>query len=280
MSHLSATPPAVISFVRRDARRGFFWLRRAHAMFRAAPLPWLLLLVVYYVLVALAELGPWPSLGKLAASILKPVFAVGFLAAAWSQERGARPRFRDLFQGFRSNLWALVPLGLVFFAGMMLAVWATSLVDGGALIGWFSGSEEPSAELQRSGKLQLAFLFGALCALPTILALWFAPALVVFHDATAWKALTTSLRAAVANWRPTGVFGLAVLFFGGILPALGATLARIVGETAGTIIAVGVVFPYMLVFLATFQIADYVAYRDVFHADEPPALAGSSDHAG
>jgi hypothetical protein len=33
----------------------------------------------------------------------------------------------------------------------------------------------------------------------------------------------------------------------------------------------------MLVFLATFQIADYVAYRDVFHADEAPA---PSDQAG
>jgi hypothetical protein len=276
----NAASPAIIPFVRRDARRGLFWLRRAHAMFRAAPLPWLLLLVVYYVLVALAELGPWPSLGKLAASILKPVFAVGFLAAAWSQERGGRPALRDLFRGFRSNLWALVPLGIVFFGGMMLAVWATSLVDGGALIAWFSGSEEPSEELQQSGRLQLAFLFGALCALPTILALWFAPALVVFHDASAWAALSTSLRAALANWRPTGVFGIAVLFYGGILPALGATLARVIGETAGTIIAVGVVFPYMLVFLATFQIADYVAYRDVFHADEPPTAADSPDQAG
>jgi len=270
----------VIVFARHDARRGIFWLRRAHAMFRAAPLQWLVLLAVYYVaLVALAELVPW-SVGKIAASILKPVFAVGFLAAAWGQERGGRPRLRDLFQGFRSNLWALVPLGVVLFAGMMLAAWATSLVDGGALIDWFSGGEEPSEELQRSGRLQLAFLFGAVCALPTVLALWFAPGLVVFHDAGAASALWTSLRAALANWRPAGVFALAVLFYGIVLPALGATLARIIGETAGTVLAVGVVFPYMLVFLATFQIADYVAYRDVFHADEPPPLNAPSDQAG
>ena len=149
--NLSDGSPAAISFVRRDARRGMFWLRRAHTMFRAAPLPWLLLLVVYYLLVAFAELGPWPSLGKLAASILKPVFAVGFLAAAWSQERGGRPALRDLFRGFRSNLWALLPLGVVFFLGMMLAVWSTSAVDGGALISWLSG-EEPSEEMQRSGR--------------------------------------------------------------------------------------------------------------------------------
>jgi hypothetical protein len=277
--NLSDGPPAAISFVRRDARRGMFWLRRAHTMFRAAPLPWLLLLIVYYLLVAFAELGPWPSLGKLAASILKPVFAVGFLAAAWSQERGGRPALRDLFRGFRSNLWALLPLGVVFFAGMMLAVWSTSVVDGGALISWLSG-EEPSEEVQMSGRLQLAFLFGALCALPTILALWFAPALVVFHDAGAVSALWTSLRAALANWRPAGVFGITVLFYGGVLPALGAGLARFVGDTGGTIIWVGIVLPYMLVFLATFQIADYVAYRDVFHADDPPALGQSDAQAG
>ena len=47
-----------IAFARRDALRGAFWLRRAYAMFRAAPLPWLLLLFSYYLLAALAELGP------------------------------------------------------------------------------------------------------------------------------------------------------------------------------------------------------------------------------
>ena len=69
--------------------------------------------------------------------------------------------------------------------------------------------------------------------------------------------------------RSVAVFGLAVLFYGGVLPALGGTLARQLGTTGATIVALGLLFPYMLIFLATFHIADYVAYRDVFHADEP-----------
>lgn len=270
---MTSIPPTAtpIPFAQRDARRGMVWLRHAFAMFRAAPLPWLLLLFTYYILVALAELGPWPSIGKLAASILKPVFAVGFLAAAWTQERGGKPSLSDLFRGFRSDLRALLSLGVVFFAGMTLAVAATALVDGGALIAWISGGEEPSEEVLQSGRLQLAMLLGAACALPTLLALWFAPALVVFHDAGAIAALATSLRAALANWRPVLVFGLAVLFYGGVLPALGGTFARQLGETGATVVALGILLPYMLVFLATFQIADYVAYRDVFHPDEPVA---------
>ena len=50
---------------------------------------------------------------------------------------------------------------------------------------------------------------------------------------------------------------------------MGGTLARALGATGGTIVALGLLLPYMLVFLATFHIADYVAYRDVFHPDEP-----------
>ena len=259
-----------IPFVRRDARRGLYWLHHAFAMFRAVPLRWASLIVAYYLIVALAELGPWPALGKLAASILKPVFAVGFLAAAWGQDRGRKPSLVDLFRGFRSNLWALLPLGFVFFVGMTLAAAATALIDGGALIAWGASGEEPSDELVESGRLQLAMLFGLACALPTLLALWFAPALVVFDDAGALTALATSLRAALANWRPVAVLGMLILFYGGIVPALGGALARLLDLAAGTVVVLGLLFPYMLVFLATLQIADYVAYCDVFHADPAP----------
>jgi hypothetical protein len=240
-------------------------------MFRAAPLPWLLLLCTYFALVLVAELGPWNAIGKLAASVLKPVLAVGFLAAAWSQDRGGTPRFADLFRGFRSDLWALIPLGVFFVVGMTIAFSATSLVDGGALIALLSTAQQPPEELLDSGRIQLAMLFGMLCALPTLLALWFAPALVVFNDASAVTALTTSLRASLANWRAVAVFGLMAIFYGGVLPALAVTLARLFGLGIAAIVGVGLVLPYLVAFLATFQIADYVAYRDVFHPEEPIA---------
>ena len=260
--------PEPIPFARRDALRGAFWLRRAFAMFRAAPLPWLLLLCSYYLLAALAEFGPWSAYGKLAASVLKPVFTVGFLAAAWAQERGGKPALADLFRGFRSNLWALIPLGVIFVCGITIAFMATTLIDGGALIGLLSGDLQPSDELLGDGRVLLALLFGVACALPTLLALWFAPALVVFNDAGALTALRTSLRAALANWRPVAVFGLIVFLYGGALPVLCLTVARLFGAGVATAVAIALVLPYLFGFLATFQISDYVAYRDVFHADE------------
>jgi hypothetical protein len=82
---------APITFELRPAAHGVAWLSRAATMFRAAPLPWLLLLFVYYLLIGLTEFGPWGWIGQFVAPLLRPVFAVGILAAAWSQERGGVP---------------------------------------------------------------------------------------------------------------------------------------------------------------------------------------------
>ncbi len=260
-------PP--IRFARRDARQGIEWLKQASAMFKRNPLAWLFLLFTYYLLIGVAELGPWARVGQVVAPVLKPLFAVGFLAAAWTQERGGSPKLAHLFRGFRSNLYALVPIGIVFLAGITLAVLATSLVDGGTLIGMLSGTEKPSEAVVLSGRLQLAMLFGGLCALPTLLALWFAPALVVFEDAGAGTALATSFRAAVANWRPVATYGSLVFAFGGVLPGLVLSIGQLLGETVAGMLALFLVLPYLFAFVATLHISDYVSYRDVFHPDEP-----------
>ena len=273
----AATSTVSIPFARRDARNGIVWIRRAYAMFRAAPLRWLLLLFSYYLLIGLLELGPVQAVGQFVAPLLKPVFAVGFLAAAWSQERGIAPRFEHLFRGFRSNLLALVPLGAVFLVGITLALIATALVDDGRLMALISGAEKPTEEALASGPVQLAMLFGAVCAVPSLLALWFAPALVVFNDAGAVRALGTSLRAAIANWRPIGVYCLAVMVLGLVLPIFAISIAHLFGDAVAGLVALFVVVPYLFTFVAALHISDYVSYRDVFHADEaPPGKASDS----
>ncbi|MEO8741022.1 MAG: BPSS1780 family membrane protein [Casimicrobiaceae bacterium] len=262
-----------IAFVRVDTAHGIAWMKQAFGMFRRAPLAWLLLIFTYYFLVAITELGPWAYVGQIVAPIMKPVFAVGFLAAAWTQERGDAPRFEHLFRGFRSNLFALIPLGIVFLVGMTLAIWATTLVDGGVLVGALATGERPAPDAPASGRLLFAMLFGAVCALPTLFALWFAPALVVFNDASAARALATSLRASLANWRPLLMFALALFGLGVLLPGMVVTIARLFGDTLAGVVALFVIVPYFFVFIATLHISDYVSYRDVFRPDEPPLAA-------
>ena len=260
-------PGTPIVFARHDARRGAIWLKEAHAMLTAHRLPWLMLLLLYYLVIGIVDIIP--LIGQFGLPLLKPVFAVGFLAAAWNQERGGAPELRLLFQGFRSNLWALLPLGAFMLVGISVAVLATSLVDGGKLLEVLSGKAKLDEAVLATGEVQAAMLFAAVLALPVILALWFAPALVVFQDCSAAEALATSLRAAIANWRAISVYGALVFLFGGVLPGIAtAIVAAVVPAEYALVVAVAFLLPYVFLFVATLHVSDYVSYRDVFHSGE------------
>lgn len=269
-----------IAFTRYDGRRGGAWLAEAWSMLSRQRMPWVSLVVTYYVALAVVDWLPW--IGAFLAPILKPVLSVGMLAAAWTQERGGRPEVRMLTRGFGSNLWALVPLGIVLVAGVAIAIAATALVDGGRLLelvygtapadpGSAASADQIRATLS-SPRVELAMVFGGLCALPTILALWWAPALIVFQDAGAATALRVSLLAALANWRAVLRYALLAFLLGGIVPSFVTTLiALIVPAPVYPIAATAIVLPYLVIFVTTLHISDYVSYRDVFHAGEPVA---------
>jgi len=125
-------------------------------------------------------------------------------------------------------------------------------------------------------RVQLAIVFGALCALPTLMALWWAPALVVFQDARLVGALTASFRAALANWRPAARYAIGVFIMGAIVPTLlTAILALLIPAPLNAMFAAVLVLPYVAFFVATLHISDYVSYRDVFHASEVAHAASS-----
>lgn len=267
-----------IVFTRYEGRRGIGWLRESYAMFRRHRLAWIGLLLGYYVVLLAVDIVPW--IGALLAPLIKPVLQVGFLAAAWTQERGGKPAPRMLFRGFGANLGALLPLGIVFVLGISLALGSTALIDGGRLLEMLYGAA-PAADADPAGaarrvqetlaspQVQVAMLFGALCALPTILALWWAPALVVFQDAGLATALAASLRAAAANWRAALRYALGVFVLGAIVPTIVTTLlALLVPPPLNATLAALLVLPYLAFFVATLHISDYVSYRDVFHAGE------------
>ncbi len=264
-------PPREFAFVRHPARHGFVWLASAYSMFRAQRLAWVVLVLAYFLVLLLLRVVPF--VGPYAMTVMKPVLAVGLLAAAWTQERGGTPTLRHLFQGFRANLWALVAVGVFFVVGITLAVFASSLVDDGKLLELMGGgaalTEEQIAAALADGDVQLGMAFSALLSLPIVIATWWAPALVVFQDAPAGAALGASLRAALANWRPLAVYGLAVFFYGGVVPGLViALIALVVPASVGQLFVVALLLPYSLFFAATLHVSDYVSYRDVFHSGE------------
>jgi hypothetical protein len=272
--------PREFLFTRYDARQGIVWLTQAYGMFKQQRLAWVVLLLAYYLVLIL--LRAIPVLGPYAMTVMKPVFAVGLLAGAWTQERGSPPKLSQLFQGFRANLWALLPIGLFFVVGITIAVFASSLVDGGKLLDFLSVggamTEEQLAAALAGGSLQVGMLFSALLAIPVLIATWWAPALVVFQDAGPGPALLASLRAALANWKPLSIYALGVFFYGGVVPGLIiGGIALVVPQPAAQVLVIALLLPYSLFFAATLHISDYVSYRDVFHAGETLAPLPTRD---
>ena len=247
-------------------------------MLARARVRWAVLVVVY--ILAQAIVSRVPVVGPLGWMALWPVFRVGLLAAAWTQERGGLPEIRHLFRGFQANIWSLIPIGIVLLIGMTLAVLATGLIDGGELLDGIAGAGKSDEVFAPSSRGEAAMLFGIICALPTLLAVWFAPALIVFQDCGAAQALATSFRGALANWRALIVYVLLLFFYGALLPGFALALITLVApdETARYVIALVTIVPYWLLFFATQTISEYVAYRDVFHPDEvaAPPESGSS----
>jgi hypothetical protein len=263
--------PREFVFTRYPARQGMVWLATAYTMFKAHRLAWVVLVLAYFLVLLLLRVIPY--IGPYAMTVMKPVFAVGLLAAAWTQERGGRPAFAQLFQGFHANLWSLVAIGVFFVAGITLAVFASSLVDGGKLLELMaSGSTMSEAQLTAAfsdSLLQLGMVFSALLSIPVVIATWWAPALVVFQDAGSGAALAASLRAALANWKPLAVYGLGVFFYGGVVPGIIIAIVTIVvPQPAAQLLVIALLLPYSLFFAATLHVSDYVSYRDVFHAGE------------
>ena len=263
--------PRDFVFTRYEARHGIAWLAQAYALFSRKRLPWILLLLTYYILLKLLLYVPYA--GPYAISILKPVFAVGLLAAAWTQERGGTPQLSQLFQGVRANLGSLLPIGIFFVVGVTAAVFASSLVDDGKLLDLLSNAggamtEEDFTAALADGSLQAGMLFSALLTIPILIATWWAPALVVFQNAGAGTALAVSFRAAIANFRPLAIYALGVFFYGAALPALFSGVLILLLHEPGLQIAKVLLMPYGIFLAATLHISDYVSYRDVFHAGE------------
>jgi ABC-type sugar transport system permease subunit len=90
-----------------------------------------------------------------------------------------------------------------------------------------------------------------------------------------------SLRAALANWRPIAVYALLVFVLLGIVPTFLAAIVALLTSSASdgmrAVLSYVVILPYIAIVVATLQIADYIAYRDVFHAGEALAPLGAAE---
>jgi uncharacterized membrane protein len=230
------------------AGHGWTWITEGWALFRRQPGAWVLIIVVFVVLSVVIAIVPF--LGNIAGYVLGPVFAGGLMLGCHELARGGELRLGHLFEGFRDHLPRLAILGVAYLA-MFLAIFVVAFAVAGAGLGlgWIFGvgGDDPLPAGVGTMTILLAVLVALALMVPAVMAIWFAPALVVLNDFGVGDALAASFRVSLKNFVPFLVYG--AIFLGlSILASI----------------------PLMLGWLAlapTTVATVYTAYRDIFYAE-------------
>jgi len=245
-----------VAFAIVPAAEGFEWLRGSMRIFRTQWLRYTSIAALFLLIMQVASVIS----GGLLFVFLKPVLSVGFLAAAWHHERGELPEARHLFAGFKSNLKALLPLGGVYLIGVLIAASIAVFASGITMEQVMAADGQPKMDEMT----QLRFMgITILLTLPLTAALWFAPALIVFSDASFGQALITSARACFSNWLAMSVYGLAIFLLLLAVVAIAAPVLYLL-KSAALMLMMIMAVPLT----AVLMISDYVSYRRVFHREE------------
>jgi uncharacterized membrane protein len=228
---------------RVEVGNAFDWLRQGWAIFIANPGVWMAITVILIVIYLGLAIVPW--IGQLAAYLLSPLLGAGMLLACAKVARAETLEITDLFAGFQRSTGALVMLGLWYMLAMLAVFLLVFLFVGGGVAGGLMMGNPIGAGLALGGVFVAAILSLGLCV-PIIMAIWFAPALVVFNQMQPVDALKASFHACLRNTLVFLVYGLLslVLCFFAALP-VGLGFLVLVPVLAGSV---------------------YASYRDIFIA--------------
>lgn len=228
------------------ANRGVAWWSEGWRLFTASPVIWIVITLLYIALTLGLHLIPF--IGQIAGMILTPVLAGGVLLGCRALDRGGELTVAHLFAAFSTKLGPLALVGLLYFAGWVLAFLiaaavAAATVGVSSLSALWSGDPMQMISAFGIGALVMVLVV-LLVALPLVMAYWFAPALVALRGDEPFASLKTSFVASIRNIPPFLIYGLLSIVF-----AIAATIPLGLG---------------WLVLLPVFAASVYASYKDIF----------------
>lgn len=191
-----------------DAGRGIEWLKQGWQLFTKNPGIWIALALILMIIVVV--LGFIPFLGNLALALLSPVFAGGLLAGCKALAEGGELRIDHLFAGFKEKTGNLIVVGAVSLGGFFLIALIMLAIGGGSAMTGAMMGRGIGAGMAVGGFL-VGMLVGLALSVPLAMAVWFAPALVMFRDVAPVEAMKRSFSACLKNIVPFLIYGI-ILF--------------------------------------------------------------------
>ena len=231
------------------AKHGWLWIKQGFGLFRKAPLMWWVVLGLWFLAYLLLR-GVLGVYGEIAFALAYPALSAGLMLGCRMLEEGEELEAAHIVAGFRKNFRQLLMLGLITLLAGLVIGWLVSLVfppdpENIKLL------ETPGADLRPVLPWLLQTMtVQFIASLPILMAMWFAPALLVFQDMTAGHAIRWSFYACIANIGAFIVYGAA---------SIGLFLLASIPLGLGLIVLIPVLVA-----------STYSSYRDIFV--ESPAV--------
>lgn len=199
---------------RLPTRQGWEWIKQGYALFKKAPLLWIVLLAI--CLIAAVGISSVPIVGEPLASLLMPAVLVGLMAGCRALSQGEELELVHLFSGFKKHISPLVTLGGISLVGQLLIFGAMKLVGGDALVDiMMNGQPDGNSDAmvaQAVAGAGFAMILGVVLFSLLMMAMQYAPLLVYFRNVPPLQAMKLSLRAFLYNVGPMLVYGVTFLF--------------------------------------------------------------------
>lgn len=233
--------------------RGWGWIAEGFGYFKAAPGPWVVMAIILFVIAMV--LSFIPLVGGLALNVISPILVGGLMLACRKQDRGETVEIGDLFSAFSAKGGPLAVVGVAYLAGivvlMIVGMALGMLIAGGAAAtGAMVGEGAGLAGLGMG--MMIVMLAVTALAVPLMMAVWFAPALVVLGEQQPLEAMKQSFYGCVRNIGPFLLYGVAAF-----------------------VISIVAMIPMGLGFLVWGPVliaSAYVGYRDIYEARQQAAL--------
>lgn len=237
-----------------EAANGWLWIKQGYALFRQSAVLWVVLVMIG--MAGLVVLASVPVVGDPLATLLFPVLLGGLMMGCRAQESGEELELAHLFAGFRKNAQQLVALGGINLVSQLLILGVMGLTGGATLVSIMMSSQpetDPAAVTAAVAGAGVALLIGATLFCVLLLAMEFAPMLVIFGGLQPVAALKASLRACLRNVGALSIYGIAIILLG-----LVASMPMMLG---------------WLILLPVMVTSMYASYRDLFPPVKEPEEA-------
>lgn len=240
------------------------WVRDCIALCKVHPTRWMLVSLSYMILFMVVPALNMPELLKVLLVMVMPFFLVVMLSLYREADFGRNTHAMELARNLKPLLPKLMTLGLV---GMLYSVLVGYITDGDmqaleALV----NTKNVDVELVATKTLPLMIKLLVL-GTPILMATWFAPMLVAYHQFPIFKAIKSSIAGCLVKALPLTfawlilTVGLTLLMLGTgiIVGVLGLALASL-----AKLLAVLILLGFLFLSTALMLALQYVSYRDVF----------------